>query len=118
MREVYTFSSRIARANTCRVRAELLRVRERDDCRRVVRKSLRFVSHHAAALEKFVDADAAGEARRRVRRQAVARARDVIAGGDGREWAEKNSPGVAKLFQHIRFVFDLDCDVLGGEAIG
>src|SRR5207249_6881264 len=95
----------------------LFRIRQRNDGFGVPRESFGVVAHDAAALEEFVDADSAGEARGGVRRQTMARPRDVIAGGDGREWAEENPAGVTESLQHVLLILNLNRDMLGGETV-
>src|SRR3954471_7071601 len=68
------FANRNARC----VPVQVFSVGKRNDRSGVARQPLRVVALDAAALEEVVDADAAGEARSRVRRQAVARPGDVI----------------------------------------
>src|SRR5690348_15914145 len=75
-----TFSSAVGRANPRArgVTVQMLRVREGDDRGGVFCQALFGVLHHAAAFEELVDADAVGEPRGRIRRQAMARTGDVV----------------------------------------
>src|SRR2546421_1615652 len=86
-------------ANTRRMRVEMLRVGQRNNCRRIGCQSIRFISHDTAAFEEFVDADAAGEARGSVRRQAVTRSGNVIASSNGRIWSDEDRTRIRKLRQ-------------------
>src|SRR5689334_18549383 len=79
------------------VAVEVLGVGEGDDRFGIARQALLGVSLDTGALEEFVDADAACEACGRVRRQTVAGAGDVIAGGDGRVSADEDGAGVSEL---------------------
>ena len=76
------------------------------------------IVEHAGALEKVVDGESRGEARRAGRRQHMVGTGDIIADGLGGVLADENRAGVPDLGQARKGVAEVKLEVFGRHAVG